>query len=125
MSLQIHSLHLGINRCYLIKDKSWIMIDGGPPNKSRLFQKILTKLSIRPEEIQLIVLTHGDFDHVGSAKYIKKLTGAKLAIHELDWNEPEAVDFQLSTGCQSLGKHLTVFSGTFTEEFGIAASSQS
>jgi hydroxyacylglutathione hydrolase len=34
--------------------------------------------------LKLIVLTHGDPDHVGSAKEIKEITGARIAIHEYD-----------------------------------------
>lgn len=33
---------------------------------------------------KLRILTHGDFDHIGSAKQIKEATGAKVAIHEND-----------------------------------------
>ena len=54
------------------------MIDGGPANVAKSFSKYLKVCSIQPNDIKLIVLTHGDFDHVGSAKNIKKLTGAKL-----------------------------------------------
>jgi glyoxylase-like metal-dependent hydrolase (beta-lactamase superfamily II) len=39
-------------------------------------------LSIKPEEIKLIVLTHGHWDHIGSARKIKDLTGAKIALHQ-------------------------------------------
>jgi glyoxylase-like metal-dependent hydrolase (beta-lactamase superfamily II) len=39
------------------------------------------KLSIRPQEIKLIILTHGHWDHIGSVKEIKDLTGAKVALH--------------------------------------------
>ncbi|PQP34119.1 hypothetical protein C6A37_09425, partial [Desulfobacteraceae bacterium SEEP-SAG9] len=47
------------------------------------------KASIKPEEVKLIVLTHGHWDHIGSAKDIKEATGAKIAMHakEKDWLE--------------------------------------
>jgi len=84
MSAKIHTIRFGINRCYLIQDDGIIMIDGGPPNKSIAFQKFIERLPIHLNDIRLIVLTHGDFDHVGSAPDIKLLTGAKIAIHEND-----------------------------------------
>ena len=86
METKIHSLKFGINRCYIIQSEGTIMIDGGPPNSINKFEKYLDKLSINPSEIQLIVLTHADFDHAGSAKDFKNLTGAKVLIHK---NESE------------------------------------
>ena len=44
----------------------------------------LDDFSLQHEIIRLIVLTHGDFDHVGSAKAIKAITGGKIAIHKAD-----------------------------------------
>jgi glyoxylase-like metal-dependent hydrolase (beta-lactamase superfamily II) len=58
------------------------MIDGGPPNSIKKFKKYMNELSIDPSEIQLIVLTHADFDHTGSAKDFQELTGAKVLIHK-------------------------------------------
>jgi glyoxylase-like metal-dependent hydrolase (beta-lactamase superfamily II) len=84
MPPQIYPIRFGINKCYLIQDQGVIMVDGGPPNKSKTFQKFIKHLSIRPEDISLIVLTHGDPDHVGSARDIKMFTGANIAIHEND-----------------------------------------
>jgi hydroxyacylglutathione hydrolase len=81
---QLFTLKFGINRCYIIKGKQAIMVDGAPPGKLPSFLKQLARLHIKPKEIKLIVLTHGDFDHIGSAKEIKEATGAKLAIHKND-----------------------------------------
>lgn len=84
MSLQIYPIRFGINRCYLVQDDGIIMIDGGPPNKSIAFQNFIKHIPIHPNDIRIIILTHGDFDHVGSARDIKLLTGANIAIHEYD-----------------------------------------
>lgn len=80
------------------------MIDGGPPNKLLAIKKMLPAFSIHPEEIQLMVLTHGDFDHVGSAKAIKDLTGAKIAIHKADKINLEQGIFNWPPGTTSWGK---------------------
>ncbi|MGM0392753.1 MAG: MBL fold metallo-hydrolase [Bacteroidota bacterium] len=84
MKSQIFTLKFGINRCYIIKGKKAIMVDGGPPNKRKKFLKQLSGISLDPHDIQLIVLTHGDFDHIGSAKDFKEVTGARVAIHKND-----------------------------------------
>ena len=89
MAVQIFEINSGINTCYIIKDKGAIMVDGGPPKMKHKFLKQLRKFAIDPKEIQLIVLTHGHFDHVGSAKEIKALTGAKIVIHKNDQKDLE------------------------------------
>jgi len=89
MSLSIHPIKLGVARCYVIRAEGTILIDGGAPKQARNFMKGIENLSIKPEDIQLIVITHGHWDHIGSAKEIKEITGAKIALHrnEKDWLE--------------------------------------
>jgi hydroxyacylglutathione hydrolase len=84
MEHQIITVKLDFNFCYIIRGKGTILIDGGPPGKAKSFFRQLAKKSVSPEEIKLIVLTHGDWDHVGSARDIKSTTGAQIAIHEND-----------------------------------------
>ncbi len=60
------------------------MIDGGEPNKLDSFKKGIAKALIQPEEIRLIILTHGHWDHIGSARDIKQLTRAKVLLHHKD-----------------------------------------
>ena len=89
MSINIYPIPLGVDRCYIIQDKGVIMIDGGAPKKRKAFIKSTKKTSITPEDIKLLILTHGHWDHIGSAKDIKEITGAKIALHkrEKDWLE--------------------------------------
>jgi len=84
MSIAIHPIHLGLDRCYVIQDKGVIMIDGGFPKEARAFRQAISETPINPNEIQLLVLTHGHFDHVGSARDIKEITGARIAVHRAD-----------------------------------------
>jgi len=55
----------------------------------------LRELGRRPEEINFVVNTHRDGDHVGGNRAIKKKTKAKIAIHEFDAEIVETVDFKL------------------------------
>ena len=84
MGVNIHPIQLGFDCCYILRDKEIIMIDGGAPGEIKAFMKGIGKLSIRPEQIKLIVLTHGHWDHIASVKDIKEKTGAKIAIHEIE-----------------------------------------
>jgi hydroxyacylglutathione hydrolase len=89
MSIRIHSVPLGMDHCYVIQDKGTIMIDGGFPGTGRAFKQALTNLSIKPADIRLVILTHGHFDHVGSANDIRRLTGARVAMHRADREQLE------------------------------------
>jgi hydroxyacylglutathione hydrolase len=89
MGVTIHPLRLGVDHCYLLQGGSIIMIDGGAPSQANRFLKALESLSIRPGDIRLLLLTHAHWDHIGSARAIKELTGAPLALHrqEKAWLE--------------------------------------
>lgn len=101
---QIFTLRFDLNRCYLIRGKQTIMIDGGPPGKRKRFLNQLRELNIEPGEIKLIVLTHGDFDHISSAKDLKEITGAKVAIHQNDLENLEKGLFHWPPGVTLWGK---------------------
>jgi len=58
----------------------------------------LRELGRSPEEIDFVVNTHRDGDHVQGNKVIKEKTKAKIAIHELDAEAVEVVDIKLKNG---------------------------
>jgi glyoxylase-like metal-dependent hydrolase (beta-lactamase superfamily II) len=69
---------------YVVQGEGAIMIDGGTPGQVDGLLAGLERASVRPEEIQLMVVTHGHWDHIGSAKQIKEATGARIAMHRLE-----------------------------------------
>lgn len=89
MNTEILPLPLGPTICYLIKEEDVILIDGGWPNRGKEFLKKMRQLSIQPEDISIILLTHGHWDHIGSLHEIKALSGCQVAINhrEKDWVE--------------------------------------
>jgi hydroxyacylglutathione hydrolase len=103
MCTKIYSLKLGINRCYFIKEKGCIMIDSGPPKSINTLKKFLGENQIVPEEIKLVILTHSDFDHCGSANEVRNLTGAKICIHKNDRIKLEQALFSFPSGTTMWG----------------------
>lgn len=84
MTVAITPIPLGFDTSYLLRGDGIIVIDAGAPGKVRRFARALARAGIRPDEVRLIVLTHGHWDHVGSAADIRAMTGGRLAIHRAD-----------------------------------------
>jgi len=84
MSVEIIPIPLGFDTCYVLRADGVIAVDAGAPHRRNTFLRGLERASIEPEDVKLIILTHGHWDHVGSARELKSITGAKLAMHEAD-----------------------------------------
>jgi hydroxyacylglutathione hydrolase len=113
MGVSVYTIPLGFDNVYVLKDKGVIMIDSGNPKKGKTFLKGLEKAGINPNEIQLIILTHGHWDHIGSAAEIKKLTGAKVVLHQNEKHWLEESLKPMPPGITTWGKISTkLFSWT-------------
>ena len=78
-------LKLGSVNCYLIKtDRGCILFDTGGSNKRRELEKVLESAGCRLGDLNLIVLTHGDFDHCGNAAYLRGKFATQIAMHQKD-----------------------------------------
>ncbi len=112
MGVNIYPVILGFDHCYVIQDKGTIMVDGGAPKKAKEFIRSLEKIGINTHDIKLIILTHAHWDHIGSVKEIKDLTGAKIALHHLEkeWLEKSLKSMPpgVTTWGHILGKIMTV-----------------
>jgi glyoxylase-like metal-dependent hydrolase (beta-lactamase superfamily II) len=88
-------LRLGRVNCYLVEtDSGFVLLDTGPPNQGATLVEALLTAGCRPgaANLQLIVLTHGDFDHIGNAAYLRQRYGAKIAMHKDDAGMAERGD---------------------------------
>jgi hydroxyacylglutathione hydrolase len=73
-----------VNSYLLIGATSVVLIDTGSANARDQLVMELKKAGCVPGSLGLVLLTHGDFDHTGSAAYICSAFGARIAIHKDD-----------------------------------------
>jgi glyoxylase-like metal-dependent hydrolase (beta-lactamase superfamily II) len=75
----------GINcNCYLLKtDKGFVLIDTGKSKRKKLEQELVSEGCV-PGNLDLIIITHGDFDHTGNCAYLREKYNTKIAMNRYD-----------------------------------------
>ena len=94
MAVDIFRIDLGFDQCYVLKSEGVIAVDAGAPNKGREFERGLERASIPPQDVKLVVITHGHWDHIGSAGELKAITGAVLSTMIESVEQAETVLFK-------------------------------
>jgi hydroxyacylglutathione hydrolase len=106
MSFTFHRIAVGICNCFLLRGDRTILIDGGAMGGFAAFQRKLSELKVDPQEIDLILLTHGHWDHITCLADIQKLTGAKIAVHKQDQFMVETGEPPFPDGVTPYGKMM-------------------
>jgi hydroxyacylglutathione hydrolase len=114
MTVNIQTIPLGFDNCYILHGDGTILIDGGAPKKVKRFTGALKGLSMKPEDVRLIVLTHGHWDHIGSAREIQEITGAPIALHRQERDCLEKSLIPLPPGVTTWGDLFVRIMALFT-----------
>jgi metallo-beta-lactamase class B len=71
--------------CYLITTpKGHVLINSGLKESAPLIRKSVEALGFKFTDIKILLTTQGHYDHVAALAEIKKITGAKMMVHEGD-----------------------------------------
>lgn len=74
----------GVN-CYLINTgQGFVLIDSGCASQRRQLEDELASAGCQPGSLNLIFLTHGDFDHTCNAAHLRAKFGGKIGMHADD-----------------------------------------
>ena len=68
----------------VINGKELAVIDTGTSGNAQKTVEYIKKIGYQPDDVKTIILTHFHMDHMGSAKELKDLTNAKVAVHTED-----------------------------------------
>lgn len=86
-SPKVKPVYLGrmTGNCYIVEAGAGIvLVDTGKASKRVRLEAELSGAGCRPGNLNLIILTHGDFDHSGNCSYLREMYGAKIAMHSGD-----------------------------------------
>jgi glyoxylase-like metal-dependent hydrolase (beta-lactamase superfamily II) len=81
---RIVPIPLGITKAFLVKEQGAVLIDTGCPNDEKRIVAALEEENVAPQDLRLILHTHGHYDHCGSTHKLKEITAAPAAIHRQD-----------------------------------------
>jgi glyoxylase-like metal-dependent hydrolase (beta-lactamase superfamily II) len=89
MQTIIKPVRLGVVTCYLIRQDGTVLVDAGSKTNPKALWPSLDDTGIRPEEISLVFITHGHWDHYAGAQAIRERTNALVAVNqrEKSWIE--------------------------------------
>jgi glyoxylase-like metal-dependent hydrolase (beta-lactamase superfamily II) len=65
-------------------EKGVSIIDSGTPGNAGKILAAVKQLGYTPQDVQRLIVTHADIDHVGSLKELRRATGAPVACHTVE-----------------------------------------
>lgn len=81
---EVFSVRSSFVNAFIVRGERAIIIDTGLPGFGGKILSRMEEQGIKPGDVSLILITHGHYDHYGSAAFLKEKTGAPVAIHRED-----------------------------------------
>jgi len=84
VAVEIRRVRAGITNTFVLRERGTVVVDpGGPSGGRAALRRILTFLGT-PPRLDLVLITHGHFDHRAAADMLRAATGAPVAVHQAD-----------------------------------------
>jgi glyoxylase-like metal-dependent hydrolase (beta-lactamase superfamily II) len=81
----LHRIGSDIVNNYLVADRDGVtIIDAGLPGHWKRLQAELSAMNLALLDVNALVLTHGDTDHIGFARRLHRETGVAAHVHQAD-----------------------------------------
>ena len=78
--LEIVRIERSYTNSYLVLGGRVVVVDPGPPGNAKRLLRVLHRRGHAPQDVALIVLTHGHADHAGAAAALRARTGAPIVV---------------------------------------------
>lgn len=70
----------GLGSFLITGSEGHVVLYTGMPGSGPMIEKSIVKLGFNPKDVKIILTGHAHCDHVGGHAYLKKVTGAKIAM---------------------------------------------
>jgi hydroxyacylglutathione hydrolase len=84
MATRIDTVRVEVTNVYLLRDRGVVMIDPAGPVRAKTAPRSVLEALASPPRLDLMVVTHAHFDHVGACLPLRAATGAPIAVHRAD-----------------------------------------
>ena len=74
----------GLSSFLFVTSEGNILLNTADPTSGPMIEASIRKLGFKPEDIKIMINGHAHSDHAGGFAYLKKLSGAQLAVMEPD-----------------------------------------
>ena len=78
---RIIPLKLGFADAHLVLDQQAILVDTGINTSREEYLSLFSQAGLSPQDITLLIITHGHADHYGNLRMLKDLTNAPVLCH--------------------------------------------
>ena len=90
MAGELKVINLGFVNAFLVKVKDgFILVDTGVPQQWEALDGQLAAAGCAPGKLKLVIITHGDVDHLGNGVKIKQKYQARIAMHREEADQAE------------------------------------
>ena len=78
-----------VNAFLLKTEDGYMLIDTGLPDLWEKLEEELISVGCLPDQLKLVIITHGDWDHAGNAGRLREKYNIRVAMHPGDVNQVE------------------------------------